>query len=56
MFGEKMKDGIKKFYDIGFGYWEMQIDDYFYEKRLHFPLLCKKSETMDNYEWNLLDR
>ena len=34
----------------------MQIEDYFYEKKLHLPLLGTKLETMKDEDWNLLDR
>ena len=37
-------------------YWRMQIEDYFYEKKLHLPLLGTKLETMKDEDWNLLDR
>lgn len=53
---ENMKVGIQKFDDTYFDYWRMQIDDYLYRNRLYLPLLGKKSEIMDDDDWNLLDR
>ena len=57
MVGEKGKgSGIEKFDGTYFAYWGMQIEDYFYEKKLHLPLLGTKLETMKDEDWNLLDR
>ena len=57
MVGEKGKgSGIEKFDGTYFAYWRMQIEDYFYEKKLHLPLLGTKLETMKDEDWNLLDR
>ena len=47
---------IEKFDEIDFAYWRMQIEDYFYGKKLHLPLLGTKPETMKDEDWNLLDR
>ena len=38
--------GIKKFDGTDFVYWRMQIEDYLYGKKLHLPLLGKKTENM----------
>ena len=38
--------GIEKFDGTDFGYWGMQIEDYLYGKKLHLPLLGKKTENM----------
>jgi hypothetical protein len=38
--------GIEKFNGTDFGYWKMQIEDYFYGKKLHLPLLGSKPENM----------
>ena len=52
--------GIEKFDGTDFVYWRMQIEDYFYGRKLHLPLLGTKSETkpeaMKVEEWALLDR
>ena len=57
MAGEEGKAlGIEKFDGTNFGYWRMQIEDYLYRKKLHLPLLGKKPDTMNDEEWNLLDR
>ena len=53
---ESKASGIEKFNGTDFGYQRMQIEDYFYEKKLHLPLLRTKSETMKDEDWNLLDR
>ena len=47
---------IEKFDGTNFGYWRVQIKDYLYGKKLHFPLLGKKPDTMKDEEWNFLDR
>ena len=47
MAGEEGKvSGIEKFDGTDFGYQRMQIEDYLYGKKLHFPLLGKKPNTM----------
>ena len=33
----------------------MQIEDYLYEKKLHFSLLGKKPESIPAVDWTLLD-
>ena len=48
--------GIEKFDSIDFAYWRMQIEDYFYGRKLHLPLLGTKTETMKAEELALLDR
>ena len=57
MAGEEGKgSGIEKFDGTNFTYWRMQIEDYLYGKKLHFPLLGTKPETMKDEDWNFLDR
>ena len=48
--------GIEKFDGTDFAYWRMQIEDYFYGRKLHLPLLGIKPEVMKAEEWALLDR
>ena len=48
--------GIEKFDGTDFGFWRMQIEDYFYGKKLHLPLLGEKPATMKDDEWTLLNR
>ena len=39
MSGEEVKESeIEKFDGTDFGYWRMQIEDYLYGKKLHFPI------------------
>ena len=38
--------GIEKFDGTDFAYWRMQIEDYFYGKKLHMPFLGMKLEIM----------
>ena len=47
--------GIEKFDGTDFGYWNMQIEDYLYGKKLHLPFLGKKADKMEDAEWALLD-
>ena len=47
---------IEKFDGTDFGYWKMQIENYMYGKKLHFLLLGKKLDGMEEGEWSLLDR
>ena len=57
MAGEESKIlGIEKFDGTNFRYWRIQIEDYFYGKKLHLPLLGTKPETMKDGDWNLLNR
>ena len=57
MVGEEGKmSRIEKFDGTDFGYWKMQIEDYLYGKKLHFLLLGKKLDGMEEGEWSLLDR
>ena len=45
--GEEIKgSGIEKFDGVDFGYWRMQIEDYFYGKKLHLSLLREKPKDM----------
>ena len=48
--------GIEKFDGTDFAYWRMQIEDYFYGRQLHLPLLRTKPEAMKAKEWALLDK
>ncbi|RVW63523.1 Retrovirus-related Pol polyprotein from transposon TNT 1-94 [Vitis vinifera] len=48
--------GIEKFDGTNFTYWRMQIEDYLYGRKLHFPLLGTKPESMKVEEWALLDK
>ena len=51
MTGEDGKtSGIEKFDGTDFGYWKMQIKDYFYGKKLYLPLLGKKPDKMEDTE------
>ena len=34
----------------------MQIEYYLYGKKLHLPLLGMKPETIEDEDWNILDR
>ena len=57
MAGEEGKgSGIEKFDGTNFTYWRMQIEDYLYGKKLHFPRLWTKPETMKDEDQNLPDR
>ena len=57
MVGEESKtSGIEKFDGTNFRYWRMQIEDYFYGKKLHLSLLGTNPETMKGGDWNLLNR
>ena len=47
---------IENFDGTYFGFWRMQIEDYFYGKKLHLLLLGSKHETMKAEEWAFLDR
>lgn len=54
---EEIKESrIEKFDETNFGYWMMQIEDYRYGKKLHFPLLGKKSKDMVVVDWNLFNK
>ena len=47
MSGEEIKgSGIEKFDGTDFGCWRIQIEDYFYGKKLYLLLLGEKSESM----------
>ena len=49
MTGEDEKtSGIEKFDGTEFGYWNMQIEDYLYEKKLHLPFLGKKPDKIED--------
>ena len=47
---------IEKFDSTDFTYWRMQIEDCFYGRKLHLPLLGTKPEAMKAEEWAFLDR
>ena len=56
---EMAKDGrvtIDKFDGSHFGFWNMQIEDVLYQKKLHEPLSNIKPEDMKEDDWLLLDR
>ena len=45
--GEEVKgSGIEKFDGTDFEYWRIQIDDYFYGKKLRLSLFGKKPKDM----------
>ena len=48
--------GIENFDGTDFGFWRMQIEDYFYWKKLHLSILGEKPATMKDEEWALLNR
>ena len=48
--------GIEKFDGTDFAYWNIQIGDYLYGRKLHLSLLGTKPESMKAEEWALLDR
>ena len=52
---EEGKIRIEKFDGKDFGFWEMQIEDYLYQKKLHESLSEKKPEKMEQAYWDLLD-
>ena len=57
MFREEIKKSeIEKFDGTDFSFQKIQIEDYPYEKKLHFPLLREKPEDMSILNWNLHDR
>ena len=57
MAGEESKIlGIEKFDGTNFRYWRIQIEDYFYGKKLHLSLLGTNPKTMKGGDWNLLNR
>ena len=53
---ESSEIGIEKFDGSDFGFWKMQIEDYFYQKDLYEPLLGVKPYTMTTEQWKLKDR
>ena len=53
---EEDKIRIEKFDGKDFRFWNMQIEDYLYQKKLNKPLSGKKPEKMEQADWNLLDR
>jgi hypothetical protein len=59
--GAMVEDGkfrVKKFNSQNYQLWKMQMKDYLYQKDLFLPLgeITKKSMTMKNKEWEVLDR
>jgi hypothetical protein len=55
------KDGkfrVEKFNGQNYQLWKMQMEDYLYQKDLFLPLsgVAKKSATMKDEEWEILDR
>ncbi|KAE8730942.1 Major allergen Pru ar 1 [Hibiscus syriacus] len=47
---------IEKFDGADFGFWNMHIEDFLYQKNLYQPLSGKQPEGMKNEDWALLDR
>lgn len=47
---EEGKVWIEKFYSKDFVFWKMQIEDYFYHKKLHEPLSGKKPEKVEKMD------
>jgi hypothetical protein len=59
--GAMAKDGkfrVFKFNGPNYQLWKMQREDYLYQKVLFLPLggIAKKSTTMKDEEWEVLDR
>ena len=53
-----MEDGkvkINEFDGKDFGFLRMQIEDYVYQRNLHFPSWEKKPNSMPEAEWEHLD-
>jgi hypothetical protein len=55
---EDGKFRVKKFNGQNYQLWKMQMEDYLYQKDLFLPLggIAKKSTTMKDEEWEVLDR
>ena len=53
---EDKSSGIENFDGTNLVYWKMQIEYYLYGKKLHLPLLGMKPETIEDEDWNILDR
>ena len=53
---DSLKLGIEKFHGSDFSFWNMQIEDYLYQKDLHKPLIGVKLEFMTEEKWKLKDR
>lgn len=47
---------IKLFDGTNFEYWNMQIEDYLYGRKLHQPLIGEQPNNMDDDQCALLDR
>jgi hypothetical protein len=59
--GAMVEDGkfrVEKFNNQNYQLWKMQMEDYLYQKDLFLPLgrIAKKSMTMKDKEWEVLDR
>jgi hypothetical protein len=59
--GAMVEDGkfkVEKFNDQNYQLWKMKMEDYLYQKDLFLPLggITKKSTTMKDEEWEVLDR
>jgi hypothetical protein len=59
--GEMAEDGkfrVEKFNSQNYQLWNMQMEDYLYQKDLFLPLgeIEKNSMTMKDEEWEVLDR
>jgi hypothetical protein len=55
---EDEKFRVEKFNGQNYQLWKMQMEDYLYQKDLFLPLggITKKSTTMKDEEWEVLDR
>jgi hypothetical protein len=59
--GEMLEDGkfrVEKFNNQNYQLWNMQMEDYLYQKDLFLPLsgVTNKPVAMKNEEWEILDR
>jgi hypothetical protein len=55
---EDAKFRVEKFNGQNYQLWNMQMEDYLYQKDLFLPLgrVTKKPKTMKDEEWEILDR
>ena len=55
---EEGKFRVEKFNGQNYQLWNMQMEDYFYQKDLYLPLggKAKQPTTMKDEEWEVLDR
>ena len=52
---DSSKLGIEKFDGFDLSFWNMQIEDYLYQKYLHELLTGVKPESMTEEKWKLKD-